>query len=169
MTLPQWATPERQAYLVDLFRECGGFCVYGHKPCKNPDHHFQNHIEEFIKGWKEDDRAERADLLRLEHELIHQNPDTKGWGRRFDPVTREQFLDSRPSYYLEGIGISGLTFRRIAKIRIPSAYTRLYVELPKGKLSRNKKRKLKRQQIQTETEMIDCLCQMAVDDYWQHI
>ncbi|MFA4837459.1 MAG: hypothetical protein WC749_15495, partial [Dehalococcoidia bacterium] len=68
----------------------------------------------------------------------------------------------------EGTGVSGLTFRRIARIRIPSAYTRLYVDLPKGKLSRNKKRKLRKQQIQNETEMIDRLCQMAVNDYWQH-
>lgn len=34
VTIPKWVKPERQAYLVDLFNQNNGFCVYGHNPCK---------------------------------------------------------------------------------------------------------------------------------------
>jgi len=132
-------------------------------------HHYNNDIDMLVREWKEDDRAELLEKQRLELEQLHHTPDLKGWGRRFDPVTREQFLANRPSYYLEGLGVSGLTFSRVAKIRIPGAYTRLHVDLPKMKLGRNKRKKLRRAQIHNDNELADSLCQSAVDDYWQKL
>ncbi|MDD5094390.1 MAG: hypothetical protein PHV74_08440 [Dehalococcoidia bacterium] len=136
--------------------------------CYHCEHHYRNDTNKLIGEWREDDRAELSEQIRLEQQLLHQTSDLTGWGRRFDPVQREQFLADRSPYYPEGFGVSALTFKRIARIRIPSAYTRLHVDLPKGKLSRNKRKKLRREQIRKDGEMIDCLCQLAVDDYWKH-
>ncbi|MDD5094561.1 MAG: hypothetical protein PHV74_09310 [Dehalococcoidia bacterium] len=137
--------------------------------CYYCEHHYHNDTHKLIREWQEDDRAERAEQLRLERQLLRQTPDLTGWGQRFDPIQREQFLLDRSPYYPEGFGISTLTFKRIARIRIPSAYTRLHVDLPSQKLSRNKRKKLRRAQINSDREMVDSLCQSAVDDYWQNL
>ncbi|MDD5093212.1 MAG: hypothetical protein PHV74_02385 [Dehalococcoidia bacterium] len=136
--------------------------------CYCCEHHYRNNTNKLISEWQEDDRAERAEQLRLEQEQLHWIPDRTGWKRRFDPITREQFMVDRSPYYPEGFGISTLTFKRVARIRIPSAYTRLHVDLPSRKLSRNKRKKLRRAQIKTDGEMVNRLCQSAVDDYWTH-
>ena len=140
--MPKWATPERRAYLITLCETCRGFCVYGHRPCTHPEHHFENHVELLIEYWKEDDREERAEQVRLEKQVLHTTPDLHGWGRRFDPVAREQFFDRQPPYYIEETGISGLTFTPIAQVRIPSTNMRLFVDVPPNihKLSKNQRR-----------------------------
>lgn len=165
MTYPKWATPERRAYLVELFHRGNGFCVYGHKPCPNPDHHYETYIEMIIGYWKEDDRSERVELLRLEQKILHWMPDQRGWGRRFDPVARERFFENQPPYYLEGIGISGLTFKPIAEVRVPSTYIRLFVDVPKSKLSKNQRRKAKRYQRMN----VEQCCSEAVKDFWANL
>lgn len=165
-TLPKWATPQRRAYLIELFEKCGGFCVYGHRPCPHPEHHFENHIEVTIEYWKQDDREERAEQIRMERELLHAMPDESGWGRRFDPVAREQFFDRQPQYYVEALGISGSTFNPIAQVRIPSTNQRLFVDVPKPdlhRLSKHQRRKAKRYHKET----VDCNCAQAVQDYWE--
>ncbi|MFA5186774.1 MAG: hypothetical protein WC551_09880 [Patescibacteria group bacterium] len=137
--------------------------------CYYCEHHYHNDTNKLIREWQEDDRAERAEELRLEQAQLHQMPDLTGWKRRFDPITHEQFMLDRSPYYPEGFGISTLTFKRVARIRIPSAYTRLHVDLPSQKLSYNKRKKLRRAQIKSDREMVDTLCQSAVNDYWQHL
>jgi hypothetical protein len=37
---PLWVTPERQAYLVELFNKYGNRCLLGHKVCPIPEHYF---------------------------------------------------------------------------------------------------------------------------------
>ena len=74
MIYPEWATPERQAALVELFGRCGGFCIFGHRPCLNPAHHYQNYIEDIIGDWVADDRAKRAAVWWREQQLLHHTP-----------------------------------------------------------------------------------------------
>ena len=33
-TYPKWSTPNRQVLLVKLFVDSGGFCIFGHTPCR---------------------------------------------------------------------------------------------------------------------------------------
>ena len=169
MSYPLWATPARRDYLVHLFEQSGGFCIYGHRPCPHSEHHFENFIEGLIGDWKADDREERSAWLQLERRVLHLCPDERGWGRRFDPVERERFFENRPPYYLEGIGISGLTFHPVAKVRVPSGYTRLYVDVAKSKeLSKNQRRKAKRYGLPIEqVQTIEDLCEAAVDHFWK--
>lgn len=197
MALLLWATPERRQVLVDIALRSQCSCTLGYQPpealyrntflagflrlklgdaldgditqsaCFKCCHHYLNYSEAVIEKWKDDDRADRAEQLRLEQQLISH--DLTGWNQRFDPLTRERFMIERSPYYPEGFGVSALTFRRIARIRIPSASARLHVDLPPAKLSRNKRKKLRRAQINCDREVVDTLCQSAVDSYWQNL
>jgi hypothetical protein len=53
------------------------------------------------------------------------------------------YYDNQPEFYLEGLGISGLTFKPFAKLRLASNYIRLHVELDEilKPMSKSKKRK----------------------------
>jgi hypothetical protein len=64
---PGWSTPDRRAQLVKLFVDSGGFCVFGHKDCLIPSHHYEVYIEHLIEDWKEDDRY----LDYLERKALH--------------------------------------------------------------------------------------------------
>ncbi len=199
MALPLWATAGRRQMLVTLAVRSQGGCTLHYQPpealyrnmflggflwlklsdvldedgdkaksaCYHCCHHYVNDSNMLIEEWKGDDREERAEARRLEQRLLSK--DLTGWNQRFDPITREHFLVDRSPYYPEGFGVSALTFKRMARVRIPSAYTRLQVELPPIKLSRNKRKKLRRQQIHNDREVVDTLCQLAVNHYWQNL
>ncbi len=122
------------------------------------------HIPGLIDQWKQEDREKAQALWKREQQELTQAPDHKGWGRRFDPVEKELFLLARPPYYAHGIGISGLTFKRVAKIRIPSTYIHLFVEVPK-KQSLNARRRAQRYGKGT-TGTTDERCLLAVKDFW---
>lgn len=170
MGFPLWATPQRRARLIKLFQESGGFCIYGHQPCDIPSHHYEYATDDIIKSWIEDDRAERKALWHRERQLMHRMPDDRGWKRRFDPVSREAFLADRPDHYIEAVGVSGLTFTRIAKVRIPSTNVRLFVDVAKSKISKNQQRKLRRYGASsTQQESIEELCDLAVKDFWNKL
>ena len=70
-TQPKWSTSNRKAHLVKLFLDSGGFCVFGHKNCLVPNHHYEVYVEFLIDDWKAEDRQEaRLDWLS-ESEAIH--------------------------------------------------------------------------------------------------
>ena len=47
----------------------------------------------------------------------------------FNPISREIFYDNQPEYYLEGLGISGITFKPFAKVRLSSSLIALHVDI----------------------------------------
>ena len=144
MASPKWNTPSRQQHLVSLFLDSGGFCVFGHKPCPNPEHHYQLFIEGLIADWKAGDRAQdraewQAERLRL-HSLGERRYPIRG---QFNNISRDIFFDSQPLFYLVGLAVSGLTLSPFAKVRLSSSFTSLFIDLGdtlKG-VSKNKKRK----------------------------
>ena len=142
--MPNWSTPERRAKLVELFTRSGGFCVFGERPCTNPEvHHYENYIIGLIKDWIADDREARAYVNRIMRKQLHHIPELGALRGQFNFVSREIFHDSQPQYYLEALGIDGLRFKPFAKIRIASGYTRLHVDIsePLRTLSKNRRRK----------------------------
>jgi len=128
--LPQWATLDRRTHLVDLFNRSGGFCIFGHKNCLIPEHHFESFIEGLIAHWKTADREQKlADWLaelKVIHSLGERTFPLRG---QFSAISRTIYADNQPLYFVESLGISGLTFKPFAKIRISSSYMRLYVDL----------------------------------------
>lgn len=168
--LPKWATPSRQAELVKLFLDSGGFCVYGHKDCPTPKHHYELFIEGLIANWIADDR-ELATLERQEErKALHNLCEPRYTMGRFGSISREIFYGSQPLFYIEALGMSGVKLQPFAKVRLPSSYLRLDVDLGDSlkATSKNKRRKAirygKRLPPKTEAKVRE-LVWLAVRDY----
>ena len=174
MGYPKWATPDRQAHLVDLFTRSGGFCVFGHRPCPNPEHHYQIFIEGLISDWQADDRALQAELWRTERSHIHSLGErTYPLRGQFSAISKDIYFASQPEYYLAGLSVDGLTFKPFAKVRLASGYTFLYVSLGDilRKVSKCKRRKAIRYgrplPPNVEAEVVK-VCNLAVKHYLDH-
>ena len=173
-TYPKWSTPSRQAYLVKLFLDSGGFCIYGHQNCSIPEHHYSLYIERVIDYWKEDDR-ELAKLDRItESKAIHSLGERRlPIAGRFNNISYDIWADKQPLFYLEALGMSGLKLQPFAKVKLSSSYMRLYVDLGDSLrgLSKNKRRKAIRygKPLPQEVEArVTKLAGLAVRDYLNH-
>ena len=141
---PKWTTPTRQTFLVTLFLRSKGFCVFGHPKCTIPEHHYEIYIDDLVADWIADDRAQRQAEYQAEFEARHStNERTYPLHGRFSGIGQDIYYDNQPEFYLEGLGISGLTFKPFAKLRMASSYIRLHVELENilKPMSKSKKRK----------------------------
>ena len=169
--MPKWATPSRQAHLVNLFLRSGGFCIFGEKPCTNPTlHHYDPFIEGLIADWKADDRAERSALWQVELKALHGLAERGAVRGQFNAIGRDVFFSQQPQYYLDGLGISGLTFRPFAKVRLASSYMCLHIDIGEAVKATSKARRRKAirygkplpQEVRVE---IDRICRQAVRHY----
>ncbi len=174
-TYPKWSTPNRQAHLVKLFLDSGGFCVFGHRNCLIPEHHYEVYIEDVIDYWKAEDR-EQAKLDWIEEsKALHSLGEisTTITGGRFNAISRDIFHDSQPLFYLEALGIDGLKLQPFARVKLASSYLRLYIDLGDSLrgTSKNKRRKAIRygKALPLEVEArVSKLVSLAVRDYLNH-
>ena len=174
MAQPKWASAERQAYLVRLFLQSRGFCVYGHKCCPIPQHHYEVFIEEVIRNWKADDRAQRQAEWEIERREIHSLSERRYPTRgQFNALAKDIYLSNQPQNFLVGLGISGVTFRPFAKVRLASSFVYLHINLGNTlrKVSKTRRRKAirygKALPIEIQKE-VDRLISLAVTDYLAH-
>jgi len=141
---PKWSTPDRQNVLVQLFLSSGGFCVFGHKKCLIPEHHYYLHTEYLIKDWKLLDREQDLALWEAERRVLHnlgeQSYPVTG---RFNAISKDIFASQQPLYYWEGQSVSGLTLKPFVKVRMASSYVRLDIDLGDAlrQVSKSKRRK----------------------------
>ena len=141
---PKWATLDRKNCLVQLFLSSGGFCVFGHKKCLIPEHHYHLYAEFLIKDWKQLDReASQADWeaeRKAMHCLGERSFPIRG---RFSAISKDIFASNQPVFYLEGQSISGITLTPFVKIRLASSYMRLFIDLGEAlrQVSKSKRRK----------------------------
>lgn len=171
---PKWATPDRQSYLIRLFVEGKGFCVYGHKRCLIPEHHYEAYIEYLIADWQADDRVQRQAEWEAERRQLHLVAERrfplKG---QFSAVSKDIFFADQPLYYLSGMGISCLIFKPFAKIRLSSSFVSLFVDLGdtlRG-LSKTKRRKAIRYGVRLPYEVereVTNICRLAVRHYLEN-
>jgi hypothetical protein len=179
---PLWVTPQRRRHLIALAERSGGHCIYGDRGCEIGDHHWHQKangemynpvIEGIIDSWKAEDRERRAYEWKLEQYQILDG--TYGrYGTTFDPVARDVYVNSRPAYYLVGMGVNPFTYQRVALVRIPSTFVHLFVDVGAvvksvPGVSKNAKRKaLRHGKIRQGAMMaeIDELCRAAVADWW---
>jgi len=171
MRNPLWVTPDRQHHLIKLFIQSKGFCVFGHKDCLIPEHHYQIFIEYLIADWKASDREQRQALWLREqrqlHSLAERSYPIRG---AFNTISQDIFFSKQPSYYIQGLGISGLTFKPFAKIRMASSFVVLFIDLGDSlkTISKAKRRKAIRygKPLPLEVERgINSLCRLAVRHY----
>ena len=169
MRYPKWVTLDRQAHLVNLFLHSKGFCVFGHKPCPYPDHHYELFIENLIRDWVTDDRAQRQAEWQAERRLLHSLGERREPLRgRFSNIAKDIFYSEQPQFYLLGLGISGLTFKPFAKVRLASNFVHLFVDLGDTlkAVSKNQRRKAMRYGKVTNT--INNQIEQAVKHYLEH-
>lgn len=171
---PKWVTPDRQTHLVKLFIRSKGFCVFGHKNCPIPEHYYEVFIEDLIKDWKASDREQDTALWHDEQRRIHSLAERQYPLRgTFSAISKEIFFASQPQYYTLGLGISGLTFKPFALIRLASSFVCLFVDIGDSlkELSKNKRRKAIRYgkplPLEYQNE-INSLCRLAVRHYLEH-
>ena len=171
---PKWSTPNRQAHLVKLFLDSSGFCVFGHRNCLIPEHHYEVFIEALIGDWKAEDREAQRLEWEAENKALHnlgeRSTPTTG---RFNNISMDIFHDSQPLFYLEALGMSGLKLQPFAKVKLASSYLRLYVDLSNSfrGTSKNKRRKAirygKALPLEVEARVLK-LVTLAVRDYLDH-
>jgi hypothetical protein len=167
---PKWTTPTRQTHLVTLFLRSKGFCVFGHPKCTIPEHHYEIFIDNLVADWIADDRAQRQADWQAETKARHStNERTYPLHGRFSGIGQDIYYDNQPEFYLEGLGISGLTFKPFAKLRLASSYVRLHVDLEDilKPVSKSQKRKAIRYgKIPTDLQdKINDRCWQAVKHY----
>jgi len=120
-------------------------CGYGDYPCSKPyDCHYELVASRLIREWVSDSRSQDNAEWQAERKALHALGERREPVRgRFNGISRDIFALNQPDYYLEGLGISGLTFKPFAKVRIASSYMRLYIDLGDNlkAVSKNKRRK----------------------------
>ncbi len=169
-TYPKWSTPNRRALLVKLFLDSRGFCVAGHQNCPIPEHHYEVYIERVIDDWKEEDKEDWKAERKAIHSLGERRYPIRG---RFSTISKDIFFEKQPLYYLEALGMSGLTLQPFAKVKIASSYFRLYIDLGDSlkATSKNKRRKAIRYgkplPLEVEARVTE-LVTLAVKDYLNH-
>ncbi len=174
MATPKWATPIRQAHLVNIFLRSRGFCVYGHTACLIPEHYYEVYIEGLIADWKSEDRQQDNAEWQAERKRLHSLGERRFPLRgQFSAIAKDIFYASQPQFYLLGLGISGLTFTPFAKIRLSSSYVNLYVDLRDtlSKVSKAKRRKAVRYGKPLPLELqgeINLACKLAIGHYLEH-
>ncbi len=173
-TQPKWSTLSRKAHLVKLFLDSGGFCIFGHKDCSIPEHHYELYIESLIDSWKAEDREQaRLDWI-AERKAIHSLGERKyPITGRFNNISMDIFHDRQPLYYLEALGIDGLKLQPFARVKLASSYMRLYVSLGDSLrgTSKNKRRKAIRYGKELPKSIQERIHQqvwLAVRDYLNH-
>lgn len=130
--------------------------------------------EGLIKDWKASDREQRLSEWEAEQKLIHSLGEQKYPLRgQFNAISKEIWGYSQPLFYIQDLGMSGLTLKPFAKVRVSSSYMRLYIDLGdtlKG-VSKAKRRKAIRYgkplPKQVEERVIG-LVREAVKDYLAH-
>lgn len=167
MSNPKWATRDRQALLVKLFQESGGFCVFGHRPCHaSEQHHYEPYADRLIRDWVADDRAQTAAEWRAERRRLHGLGERPYTGRGpWSAIGKDVFYGGQPTFYVEAFGVTAMEFHPYARVRLASSWTRLHVDLSDclAGMSKNKRRKAVRYGKSSET--IHQAIERAVRDY----
>ncbi|MBI4285751.1 MAG: hypothetical protein HY670_07615, partial [Chloroflexi bacterium] len=119
---------------------------------------------------KAQQQAAWQEARRQMHRLADRHYPLHG---QFSAVAKDIFYEAQPQYYLEGLGISGLTFQAFVKVRVASSFVHLHVNLGSAlkTVSKAKRRKAIRygKELPEDTQRaIDRLVSLAVKDYLDH-
>jgi len=172
--LPKWSTLVRRNALVDLFCRSGGFCIFGHANCLIPEHHFDGFTTALIKDWISSDREQSQIELDAELRAIHSLGERKYPLRgQFSAISKDIWGGNQPLFYIQNLGMSGVTLTPFAKVRISSTYVRLYVDLADTlrSVSKSKRRKAIRygKPLPKEVEArVTLEVRKAVEHYFNH-
>ena len=111
---------------------------------KRIDRLYELKSEAIIKDWIADDQRQAYESWQAEFANRHKDDDRKyPLHGKFSGIAKDIYYDRQPQFYLENLGISGLTFKPFAKLRLASSNVRLFVDIAAvlKPLSKNRKRK----------------------------
>ena len=108
------------------------------------DCHYELVANRLVKDWQAEDRLEASLDWQAERKALHSLGEARLPLRgRFSNIAKDIFHDKQPIYYLETMGISGLTLKPFARVKIGSSYIRLYVNLGDSLRGTSKNRRRK--------------------------
>jgi len=118
-----------------------------------------------IDDWQADDREQASLEWQAERKAIHSLGERRLPIRgQFNNISKDIWFDKQPLFYVENIGVSGVTLKPFARVKLSSSYMRLYVDLTESLqgVSKNKKRKAIRY---GKLNSITAIVSQAVLDY----
>jgi hypothetical protein len=118
-----------------------------------------------IDDWQADDREQASLEWQAERKAIHSLGERRLPIRgQFNNISKDLWFDKQPLFYIENIGVSGVTLKPFARVKLSSSYMRLYVDLTESLqgVSKNKKRKAIRY---GKLNSITAIVSQAVLDY----
>ena len=168
---PEQGKPRLPCHIIHL-NTIYWHCAYGGYPCDKPHEcHYELFTDRLVKEWVKDDRAQvqaewQAERWEL-HALGERRTPIRG---QFNGIGRDIFYSRQPEYYFEGLGISGLTFKPFAKVKLSNSFVYLYVDIGKAlkAVSKSQRRKAVRYGKplpKDVTGRVDELCSKAVRHY----
>ena len=100
-------------------------------------------VKRIMSYWKVDDREAKQALWEAERKAIHALNEKPYHNGRFGSVSSVIWHESQPLYYIDGLGMNGLTCKPFVKVKLSSSYTHLYIDLGESlrNVSKNRKRK----------------------------
>lgn len=124
--------------------------------------------EDLIKDWVIIERQQTVSDYQYEYSLRHNLKDRLPLAGQFSGIAKDIFYDNQSMYEIEALGVNGINFHPIAKVRIASSQTRLFVDLNDvlKPLSKNKRHKILRYAKNGIVDSIlDYAVYKAVKDY----
>lgn len=146
--IPKWATLDRRFYLAKLLTDYLDQSGWQLDMLSGEVYHpsFTQKANQLIKDWISDDRQLAQADWKAERQRLHATAERRyPLAGQFNGISRDIFYADQSPYYLVGLGISGLTFKPFAKVRLSSSWFSLFVDIELGDslkgLSKNQKRK----------------------------
>jgi hypothetical protein len=180
-TKPLWFNAKRASELVRVFEQTANKCRYGHPVCSNPDHYIGQSLNDSLslalvnrsmQNKIDDFKSEDVALWHSERRAMHDIGEPAKYFRgRWNAIAKDIYYSNQPTYVFKGLGVSAVSFKPIAKVRISSTYWYLYVDIPVEKafktVSKNAKRKAIRYNVISPnvSEAIDNLLNKTVSHY----
>lgn len=181
-TKPLWFNAKRASELVSLFDEHGNKCLHGHPVCSNPEHYIarddkgnvvvQRLYDKIVADKVADYKAEDKALWHRERKEMHDLGEPLRYYRgRWNAIAKDIYYTTQPTYVFKGLGVSAVTFKPIAKVRISSTYWYLYIDVPIQSafktVSKNARRKAIRYNVlkQGVSDKIDSIVNKTVSEY----
>jgi hypothetical protein len=179
---PQWFNAERASELVSLFAQFGNKCLLGHKVCSNPEHYIAHNskgeivaqrlydrvVADKVADFKDEDKA----LWHRERRKMHDLGEPARYYRgRWNAIAKDIYYTQQPTYVFKGLGVSAVTFKPIAKIRISSSYWYLYIDIPIDRAFKTVSKNAKRKAIRynkldsSVSDSIDSIINHTVSNY----
>ncbi len=117
--------------------------------------------EKCLKNWGEADRDEKHWNYKAEYDARHNFKDRLPIKGTFNGIAKDIYYDTQPLFVIESLGVDGMTSHSMAKVRLTSDSTILFIDINDimSNQSKNARRKA------SKRGQISPALQFAIDTY----